>query len=303
MSAFAVGVGYTFRKGGEAVTVYADVLFVVNFSLDYVSLYITGRLMSLPLSTRRLCAAAAVGACYAVFALFFNPPELVYIAVNVLVSAIMCACAYDCGGTIRVLGAAVLLFAVGCALGGAMTAVYSLGAGYTDSLGAGAEPTGSGVILFAAAAATAAVTLGGRIAKKRRGIASADVTITVGGKTATVTALADSGNLLRDPVSGRAALVLSVPEAARVLPPEAVALTGGEDIASEIENLPPEVRARVRLLPVSNVYGHGLLLGYRPDKVTVAVRGGGREYDCVLAVSTKSGGFGGFGAVLPAEIS
>ena len=62
------------------MTVYADVLFLVNFSLDYVSLYLTSRLMSLPTRTWRLCVGAAVGAVYAVCALFWQTPEAVYIA-------------------------------------------------------------------------------------------------------------------------------------------------------------------------------------------------------------------------------
>lgn len=288
------------------MTVYADVLFLINFSLDYVSLYITGRLMSRPMRTWRLCGAAALGALYAVCALFFDISGIAYIAVTLFVSVLMCLCAFRCGDAVGVAGASILLFAVGCALGGVMTAIYSLGAGYSD--GAAAEETGAGVTVFVAVLATAAVSVGGRIAKRRRGASSAKVKVVIGESSTTFDALCDSGNLLRDPVSGRAVLVLSARAAGKILPPGVCELAASGDITSGIEMLPAKERTRVRMLPVSNVYGQGLLLGYRPDMVTVetprtATRRTARNVDCILAISEKEDGFGGCDAVLPAELS
>ena len=290
------------------MTVYADVLFLVNFSLDYVSLYITGRLLSQPMRAWRLGAAAALGACYAVSALFFDLPEAVYIAVTLAVSGVMCVCAFRRCGVIGYIGSGILLFSVGCALGGAMTAVYSLGAGYKDSLSGGTDDTGVGVMVFVAVIATAVVAAGGRVLRRRRGVSSASVRIEIGERSVELSALPDSGNLLRDPVSGRPALVVSTEAAQTLLPPEIAALAESDDIASSASNLPAESLRRVRILPVSNVYGEGLVVGYRPDRVTVSLSRGGsagskRDVDCILALSNKRGGFGGCDAVLPAELS
>ncbi len=292
------------------MTVYADVLFLVNFSLDYVSLYITGRLMSRPMKALRLVAASALGALYAVAALFFDLPEPVYISVTLAVSGVMCICAFRLrvkadllGAVVETVGAGVLLFAVGCALGGAMTAIYSLGAGYNDT----PSSTGSvGIMAAVAAAATVAVAAGGRAASRRGGVRCASVTVTAEGRSVTLDALADSGNLLRDPISGRPALIISADAASPLLPPEICEAAVSADVAGAAGALPPELLRRVRLLPVSNVYGSGLLLGYRPDSVMVGSRDGkmrDREYDCIIVVSAARGGFGGFDAVLPAELS
>ncbi len=282
------------------MTVYADVLFLVNFSLDYVSLYITGRLLSEPMKTARLCAAAALGAVYAVAALFFDVPEAIYIAVTLAVSALMCVCAFRRTGILGTVGASVLLFSVGCALGGAMTAIYSLGAGYRESLSGSAGGGGAAVIVAVAALAMGAVFIASRVAVRRRGVGSAKVTVEAGERSATFDALADSGNLLRDPVTGRPALILSPSAASRVLPEAAVGAAVSDDAATAATSLPPDILSRVRILPVKNVYGDGVLLGYRPDRVVV---GDKREVDCVIAVSAKKDGFGGYEAVLPAELS
>lgn len=278
------------------MTVYADVLFLVNFSLDYVSLYITGRLLSAPMRTARLCAAAAIGAVYAVSALFFELPEALYIAVTLAVSAVMCLCAYKRGGAAFCIGAAVLHFSVGCALGGAMTAVYSLGAGYGDSLDGGGVPD-AGVMAAVAAIAATAVAAGARIAARRRGIEKRRITVKTPYGEGSYDALCDSGNLLRDPVSCRAAVIISADAARAILPRELIDAAKSDDIARALDSCKPEDAARVRLLPVSNVYGRGMLVGYRPD----CVSSDGREYDFILAISDKKDGFGGCDAIFPAE--
>lgn len=288
------------------MTVYADVLFLVNFSLDYVSLYITGRLMSRPMRTLRICAASALGACYAVCALFFDVPEAAYIAVTLTVSAVMCVCAYKCGGFADIVGSSVLLFSVGCALGGVMTAVYSLGAGYSDEVPDG----GGGVTVAVAAAAAVVVAVGGRISKRRRGVKTAEVKLAFEERDVTLTALADSGNLLRDPVSGRSVIVVSGDAASKLLPENAAEIARDADFASRLDELPGSVRRRVRILPVTNVYGDGMLFGFRPDRAEIVKTdadgtpcGKPRDVDCIIAVSDKSDGFGGCAAVLPAELS
>ena len=277
------------------MTVYADVLFLVNFSLDYVSLYVTSRLMSLPTRMWRMCAGAAVGAVYAVCALFWQTPEAVYIAATLAVSCVMCACAYRCRGLLGVGTAAVVLFAVGCALGGAMTAIYSLGDGYRGTLEGGADTDpATGAVVIVAAVAAVVCAAAGRIMKSRSGVRVRTLTVRTGERTANMTALCDSGNLLRDPVSGRGVVIISASAAEGIVPRE---LTF--DSALTDTDIPPAIKPRVRVLPVSNVYGRGILVGYRPDSVEID----GREYDFLVAVSRENGGFAGCDAILPAEIT
>lgn len=103
------------------------------------------------------------------------------------------------------------------------------------------------------------------------------ITISVCGRKQTVTALHDTGNTLRDPVSGRPALVLERRAAAELWPPEVA-----EVLASP---LPPEEKmARLHrqgasvtftLLPFRSVgTTAGLLLAARSDYIEV----NGRRY-------------------------
>ncbi len=45
-------------------TVYIDVLFLINFTVDYLALYLTGKTLRLPLHRWRLIVVSLVGALY-----------------------------------------------------------------------------------------------------------------------------------------------------------------------------------------------------------------------------------------------
>ncbi len=295
--------GYTFiarTKGGRDVTVYADVLFIVNWSLDFVTLYITGRLMSLSMVTWRMCLSASLGAAFATAALIFDMDGVVYGVASVAVCGSMCVCAYKKAGAFGYFGASVLMFAVGSALGGAMTAISSVGRGYRDSLNGGTE---GGELLFSVAATAAAITAAaGRIAGRRSFAGTRRVTVVDGGRSRTLSALADSGSFLREPLSGRPALVVRANTVAEVLPAEVIAAALADDTALAVESISPSLLSRIRILPVSGVAGDGILLGYRPDEVTVSSHRGRRNVDCFLAISRIDGDFGGHDAIIPAEL-
>lgn len=282
------------------MTVYADVLFIVNWSLDFVTLYITGRLMSLSMVTWRVCLSATIGAAFATAALIFDMDGVVYGVASLAVCGLMCVCAYKKAGAFGYFGASVLMFAVGSALGGAMTAISSLGNGYRDSLDGGKE---GGVLIFSVAATAAAITAAaGRLAGRRSFVGTRRVTVTDGGRSRTLSALADSGSFLREPLSGRPALVVRANAVAEVLPSEVITAALAIDSALAVESIAPSLLSKVRILPVSGVAGNGILLGYRPDEVTVATRRGNRNVDCFLAISRTDGDFGGHDAIIPAEL-
>ena len=39
--------------------IFADVLFVINFSMDFLALFLTGKILSMPVRGKRLAAASA----------------------------------------------------------------------------------------------------------------------------------------------------------------------------------------------------------------------------------------------------
>ena len=52
--------------------IYADVYFILNFSIDFICLYVSGAIVGRPQLRNRLIIASAIGGVYACIALFIE---------------------------------------------------------------------------------------------------------------------------------------------------------------------------------------------------------------------------------------
>ena len=112
----------------------------------------------------------------------------------------------------------------------------------------------------------------------------ATVDIRHGAHHLTLTALIDSGNLLRDPVTGLPVIVISRRAAQRLVQlPEQGMLT-----------------YPFRLLTVRTVNGNGMMTIFHPDSVCVLQTGGWVRVDTLLGVSPE--GYDGFQALVPSSL-
>ena len=94
----------------------------------------------------------------------------------------------------------------------------------------------------------------------------------------------DSGNLLRDPVTGLPVIVMSRKAASQLVP------------LPEEDNLPPGMR----LISVRTVAGPSLMAVFRPEQVRVLLPGGWRSARAIVGLSPD--GYEGFQALLPASL-
>ena len=74
--------------GGE---VYADLLFLVNFSMDFLCYYLCARLLRRPLSLWRGIAASALGGIYAVAVLFLYADRVPAFLLDVIICFVLCS--------------------------------------------------------------------------------------------------------------------------------------------------------------------------------------------------------------------
>lgn len=277
-------------------TLYGDVLFLVNFTMDFLTLYITASILKRKVKTLRLCLSSGIGALYGVASCFMSGSVLFLIAVNIAVSFLMCRIAFDR----RILPCCALFYGVGCLLGGFMTALFGF---MKNTSGA---PTvyvdGSyrtlpseiplGWMAAVAACIGIAAIAGGRYFKKSRDLDCAVTVITENG-TFAFDGISDSGNLLSDPISGRAVIIIKKDEFLKLVPPPLLHFYENEDVAV-LPDLPPLYRPSVRLVPSSSLGGDKLLLCYLPKAVTVD----GIERSVLLAMGSDDG-FSGRAALVP----
>lgn len=249
--------------------VYLDLLFLLNLLVDLLLILGTNRLAGHPMGVKRALPAAMLGGIYAAGCVlpgfFFLGNTLWRLVCLALMSAI--AFGLSQSGLRR----GVLFVFLSMALGGI---ALGLGRGGFWSL-----VLSAGGVCF-----LCLVGFRGRVREQKY----IPVTIYYGGQTVSMTALVDTGNTLRDPVSGRPVLVVDASVASKLLPLSCAQL------AHPVETLATAKLTGLRLIPYSAVgQSAGLLLGIRPDRVEAD----GKESEYIVAFAPQNLGHGQYQAL------
>lgn len=288
-------------------TVYADLLFMINFSMDFLCFYITSKLLHRKLNTLRALLASVFGGVYAVAILFAGFVPLLELVCNVGVGLAMCAVVFTGKGVRfgKFSLCSLVYVGVSVALGGLMTAMFNMLNLLGLPLGSISESgDGMPVWLFAllAAVSGAATLAGGNFFRSSQAQRTADIEITYGNKTVKLAALCDSGNLLRDPISGKTVIITDISRFYSTLP-EAVIRAVQKNDTSLLSKLPTESAKRLRLVPSHTASGTGMLFAFTPDKLTVRLPEGiSHDVDALFAPVPLGASAKGFDALIPPEL-
>ena len=274
--------------------VYADLLFLVNFSMDYLCAYLTAAMLRRRAEPWRLLISSTVGGIYAVLALFLPAHRGASLLLDVLVCTLMCGVLfYARGAPLRFWFAACGVFVgVSMAMGGMMTALFNLLNRIDwppEALNSSDDGLSAWVFAALAGISTLAGLRGSRLLHRSATRRYARLSVTVGGRTAELQALLDSGNLCRDPLSGRPIIFVD-PVPARLL-------------IGEGEERDPDMARRLRLIPVETVGGRRLQKAYLPDRVVLTDRGGAHTVDALIAPVESMRGAGVYQAIVSAELA
>lgn len=259
-------------QGGDALTVvYIDVLFLLNFTVDYLLLLSSAKITGEIISRLRVALGALFGAGYAVV-LFLPGFDWLSRPLCKICSAVLIVL-IGFGKSKRLLRLLLVFFAVSAALGGVILALQLFGAGGL-TLENGVLYTGFDIRILLVTVILSYVILSAvfeRAAKhggERRDLNAAYLYID--GKSLRLTVLTDTGNTLTDPINNRPVMVAEASALQEVLP-------GGVDPVDPVGTLEQmegeEIRKRFRLLPYRAVgVENGMLLAVRTDCVVIGKR-------------------------------
>ena len=276
------------------VEVYADLLFLINAAMDGLCLLLTGKLLHRRVKTWRVALAAALGGVYAVAVLFPDVGAGLSLLLDLAMCLAMCGITFGGrgGGGIRGLFSAVgVYFLLSMALGGIMTALYHLlnRAGWVSLLseltGAGGDGLGSWLFLLLALVGGGLSLWGGRLSRRAGRISFCTVQVELDGRQVVLRGMVDSGNLLRDPMGGRAVICADAHGLGDFLPSSHMEMMKGA--TSTVPHLSSSDAKRVRIIPAGTATGNGILYGFLPDRILLTAEGSGiqREVDAVVAVT------------------
>lgn len=248
--------------------IYIDVLFLLNFVVDYILLLATARITGEVFSRVRLAAGGAVGAAYA--AMLFLPGFSwgTSILCKIAVSVFMVLTAF--GARRRLLRVLLVFYGASAAFGGLILALQFLEAGGI-TIERGVLYTGFDVRLLLVTAILCYVGLRlafERVARhggKRGDLCTAQIEFCK--KNLNLTVLLDTGNTLTDPADNRPVMVAEGKVLAPLLP---VQIDPADPVGSMERLISANERSRFRLLPYRAVgVEYGMLLAVRTDQVIV----------------------------------
>ena len=249
--------------------VYLDLFVLLNFLVDFLLLLGTNRLTGHPPGLKRAAGASILGGLYAGVCILpgfsFLGNTLWRLASLALMSMIAFGMQKNSirRGTVFVfLSMALGGVAVGLGRGGFWSVLLSAG----------------GVCMLCL------VGFRGKLTQQRY----VPVTITCGARTVALTALVDTGNTLRDPISGFPVVVVDETVAGKLCQ-----LTRNQ-IAHPVETLGSVKLPGLRLIPYSAVgQSTGMLLGIRADRVQVE----GKTGKYIVAFAAQNLGHGQYQAL------
>lgn len=231
------------------MSVYLNMVMILNFLVNFLLILGTNRLSGFPPDWGRSVLAAAAGGLYGGICMIPGFHFMMNTLWRMVSMVLMSVIAFGCNSSmLRRCGIFVLL---SMALGGVVT-------------GLGGENFWLSAIVVGILCLLCRTGFSGSAAGKE----FVPVRITHEGNSISVIALKDSGNSLKDPVTGEAVMVIGAQTAMHLLG------LNKEQLSTPMETLTVSSIRGLRLIPYRSVAGSGMLLAKRFSNVQIGNRKG-----------------------------
>ena len=263
------------------VEIYADVVFFINFAMDFFIFWIVSKLIKRKTKLYRLLMGGAVAAALYCFLVFFPRMEgflNIFFALAILMLGTVISF-----GPVSVKEFIKLLFfahLAAFALGGAGIALFYF-SNISDYIGnfIGFTVHNFSIKLLLAVSCTAYIIIKltsnwiSRSIIKKQTFYS--IHIVLDNTKITLNALVDTGNSLQDPISKFPVIVAEFAEIKTFLPDSLKVVfyeKQDDDLLNVVSNLQDShIAGRIRLIPFTSIgKQNGMLLGFKPDRVIIA---------------------------------
>lgn len=261
---------YNFKKRGGAVTVYIDIIFLENICMNYIILLATGVIIKSEIKHLKILLGSILGSMYAV--IYYITKFEIYssIALKILLSIAMVYIAYKPKCVKQEIKYLVIFYLASFAFGGcAFALLYFIKPQnilIKNGVFVGTYPLKiailGGIIGFVIVVIAFKIIKGKR--NKRNLICKINIRFENNSKT--FRSLIDTGNLLKEPITGNLVIVAETDELKEIVPDEILSKT--QNIMYENTNIDEKYISKIRLIPFSSLgMPNGMLVGIKADEV------------------------------------
>lgn len=275
-------------------TLYIDVYFMINFTVDMLAIFISLKMVHLKVSIRRLIFSGLLGSLLAIIELFVTNKMFNVLLAALFVLLISLICAKDASFS-RKIKFLISFYIAAFLISGGVSFIYELMDRYLkdfiiNSTGAASRKAlvFSLIILMMIGVLRLFIMMFSNSINQK----SARILIEIGDKSLGLEAMIDTGNLVKDPMNMNPVIFIKKSYAEKILPNEVIEL-------SHLDTLTPEFRKRIRLVPVTRNSQTHVMTGVRVDRVMVFNGNSKESIDATIVIDKEEGTFGGYYALAP----
>ncbi len=260
------------------MTIYLDVVLLENLCMNYIILFATGYIMKIKMKHWKLIVSSLLGGIYAVVSYLEILPIYSSLPMKLLLSILMVYLAYHAKGIKQLSKQLVLFYLTSFVFGGcAFALLYFIRPQdifMQNGVYVGTYPLK--IALLGGIVGFIITYIAFKIVKtklKRRDMLY-EIQIKMANQTINLQAMLDTGNLLKEPITGMPVIVVEKEKLYSILPTNLLdhieELIGGEG-SKKLESLEEqEYLARLRVIPFSSIgKQNGLMLGLKAEKVMI----------------------------------
>ena len=255
------------------MTIYLDVVLIENIIMNYIILYATGIIYKIKPKNIRLFLSSIIGALYAILAYMEILDEFVELTFKLILSVSMVYIGLK-PQNMKILLKQVLLFYLTSFIFGGISFALLYFAKPQDILTNNGTYIGmypvkvvflSGIVGFIIIKISFKI-IKGKISKKEL---LCKIKIKILQKTVEATAMIDTGNLLKEPITGTSVIVVEKQVMADVIP-ESILNNLDNILKGEYSDNLDKFITKLRAIPFSSLgKANGMLIGIKPDEVLI----------------------------------
>jgi len=280
-------------------TLYIDVYFLVNFTVDLLSLYYASVFSKVPSSIKRIILASLVASSSAVCVVLLGGRKLLGVTLSAagLVFAIIIGCVKVSFKRHVKFMISFLIFEA--LFGGGVSFVWGiLDEHLYDAIASESTPPVNRKMLLFALVVLVFLGVFKMIVSFFSNIVSegaVNLEIEFLDKKISLEAFVDSGNLAVDPMDMQPIVLIKKEIAKKILPLNIVELKDPDSIGNHI-------RRRIRLVPISRGGVTHVLTGIKADSVKIIDEKTSTPIAVTLAIDKEEGDYGGYYALIPSGV-
>jgi len=275
-------------------TLYIDVYFMINFTVDILAIFIALRMVHLKVNIKRLILSGLFGALFAVGELFIKNKILHIGLAGLFVMLIGYICCHG-ASFIRKIKFLLSFYIAAFLISGIINFIYGIMDRFLKELIVKSnESTNRKALVFSLIILMMIGVLRLFIMMFSSSVneKSARILIELADKTLALDAMIDTGNLVKDPMNMNPVIFIKKDCAEKIFPRAVIEL-------SNLDTLTPEFRKRIRLIPVTRNGQTHVMTGVRVDKITVYNGSSKEEIEATIVIDKDEGTFGGYYALAP----